>query len=182
VLEATLAEIARVGYENLSIEEVAARAGVNKTSIYRRCPAPEALALAALERPADNRGIADTGSLRGDLIDYLRRYRKVCRSPLMLCVMRLHFSGRTGSKLDALIRERAEKGDCDTLTMFRRAVERGELPQNTDLELLRDLVLGSAQALILFRHEEFSDEKIERSVDLMLLGAFRRPPTRGHRG
>ena len=48
--------------------------------------------------------------------------------------------------------------------MFRRAVERGELPSETDLELLRDLVLGSAQALILFRHEEFTDEKIERAV------------------
>ncbi|AUX40013.1 TetR family transcriptional regulator [Sorangium cellulosum] len=171
ILETTLGEIARVGYEHLSIEEVAARAGVNKTTIYRRWPTPEVLALCAFERFSDNEGISDTGSLRGDLIDYLRRYREVCRSPSMLSLTRMLFAGGLEGKLGALIRERIEKDECGALVMFQRAIERGELPGDTDIELVRDLLLGSAQNLILFRHEQCTDEKIARVVDIMLLGA-----------
>jgi AcrR family transcriptional regulator len=172
ILEATLSELARVGYDNLSIEEVAARAGVNKTTIYRRWPTPEALAVSAFESGSDQGHLSDTGSLRGDLLDYLRRYREVCRSPAMLSMVRMHFSGAsTSSTLAALIKERTEKGTCDSLVLFQRAVERGELPNGTDIELVRDLVLGSAEHLIIFRHERCSDKKIEQIVDLMLLGA-----------
>ncbi|WP_224365247.1 TetR/AcrR family transcriptional regulator [Hyalangium versicolor] len=171
ILETTLSEIARVGYENLSIEEVAERAGVNKTTIYRRWPTPEALAISAFERVSDQDPFSNTGSLQGDLMDYLRRYREVCRSPAMLSLMRMHLGGGGSGKIDALIRELTEKSDCDTLVMFQRAVERGELPSDTDTELIRDLVLGSAQHLILFRQEQCTDERLQRLVEIMLYGA-----------
>jgi hypothetical protein len=78
--------------------------------------------------------------------------------------------------------------------MFQRAVERGELPRGTDIELVFDFMLGSAQNLIIFRHEHYSDDKLEQIVDLILLGAAHggttagaqhevqaRPFERGHR-
>ena len=65
VFRATLAEVGRVGVEHLSIEEVAERADVNKTTIYRRWPTPEGLARAALACAAEsNTSPPDTGSLR----------------------------------------------------------------------------------------------------------------------
>ncbi|ADO73293.1 Transcriptional regulator, TetR family [Stigmatella aurantiaca DW4/3-1] len=178
ILETTLSEIARAGYENLSIEEVAARAGVNKTTIYRRWPTPEVLAISAFERFSDSNGPSDTGSLRGDLLDYLKRYREVCRSPAMLSLTRMHFSGGFVGKLGELIRERTHSGDCDALVMFQRAVERGELPGGTDTGLVRDLVLGSAQHLVLFRHDQCTDERLQQLVDILLFGALNggRPP------
>src|SRR5689334_1857024 len=68
VLEATLVELSRSGLENISVECIADRARVNKTTIYRRWPTPEKLVHAALLRVASE-GIAvpDTGSLRADL-------------------------------------------------------------------------------------------------------------------
>ncbi|RKG81743.1 TetR/AcrR family transcriptional regulator [Corallococcus exercitus] len=171
ILEATLEEVARAGYENLSIEAVAERAGVNKTTIYRRWPTPEALVLAAFESVSDKGSPPNTGSLRGDLLDYLRRYRAVCRQPVILSLMRMLFAGGGKGKLARLIKEMTERSDCDALVIFERAVARGELPKDTDLPLVRDLVLGSAQNLILFRHDTCTDETLERVIDVMLLGA-----------
>ncbi len=48
---------------------------------------------------------------------------------------------------------------------------RCEVTRGTDIELVRDLMLGSAQNLIIFRHEHYSDEKLKQIVDLILLGA-----------
>ncbi|NTX40324.1 TetR/AcrR family transcriptional regulator [Myxococcus sp. CA033] len=172
ILEATLEEVARVGYENLSIEAVAERAAVNKTTIYRRWETPEALVLAAFERVSDQDSFPNTGSLRGDLLDYLRRYRAVCRSPVVLSLMRMLFAGSGGTgELCKVIQERIERSECNALVMFERAVARGELPKDTDMPLVRDLLLGSARNLILFRHDTCTDETLERVVDVMLLGA-----------
>ena len=171
VLEATLIELARVGYEHLSIENIASRAGVNKTTIYRRWATTDALALSALESASDRDGLPDTGSLRGDLIAYLTGFREVCRTPAMLSLARMYFYGDASSPLNTIIRERVHQTQCSALLMFQRAIDRGELPPNTDIECLRDLFLGGAQSLILFQQEELSDEKLERTVSVLLLGA-----------
>jgi len=82
VLEATIAELSRLGAENLSVESVAERAQVNKTTIYRRWPTPEKLVRAALLRIA-NEGILvpDTGSLRADLSKLIDMLRILLGSP-----------------------------------------------------------------------------------------------------
>src|SRR5450432_744304 len=73
ILAATLELLAERGLDAMSIEEVAARAGVGKTTIYRRWPSKGLLALDAFvisfraEQP-----LPDTGTLRGDLVAALR--------------------------------------------------------------------------------------------------------------
>lgn len=79
ILCATMAEIAEVGYQDLSLERVAERASTGKASLYRRWPGKVELVLAALRHhrpaPADGSGEGsgpiDTGSLRGDLLAVL---------------------------------------------------------------------------------------------------------------
>lgn len=171
VLSAALEEIARVGHDNLSIDDVARRAGVNKTTIYRRWPDPEALALAAFEHGSSDGFMANTGTLRGDVIDYLRQFRDVCRTPAMLSLARMQFTGELRGRVGEMVSERMEQGDCNALIMFERAIARGELPAGADTALLRDLVLGSAQYLLLFKHLTLSDEVLERIVDVVLRGA-----------
>ena len=171
ILQATLSEIGRVGYENLSIEEVAERAGVNKTTIYRRWPSPEALALSAFQQALDAPSLADKGSLRGDLIDFLRSFREMCRAPIMLSLARMHFSGAFDGKLGALIKQLCDERDREALVIFQRAVKRGELPTDADIVLVRDIVLGSVHYILLLRREHCSDERLERIVDVLLLGA-----------
>ena len=74
VIAATLAELAERGYSGVSLDGVAARAEVHKTTIYRRWRAKETLVLdAMLEQAGQTVAIPDTGSLRGDLLELARR-------------------------------------------------------------------------------------------------------------
>ena len=68
VLDTTLSLLSTQGFETMSIEEVAVRAGVGKTTIYRWWDSKEALALEALQRLYVRHPIIDTGDLRHDLI------------------------------------------------------------------------------------------------------------------
>src|ERR1700761_7966036 len=75
ILDAALEELARTGYGALRVEDVAARAGVNKTTVYRRWPTKEGLAPPAiLSITSDTGGPPSTGSLRGDLVEIARRF------------------------------------------------------------------------------------------------------------
>lgn len=68
VLDATTAELAEHGYQGLTVDAVAQRAGVHKTTVYRRWRSPEGLVADALDRAAGRSwAIPDTGSLTGDL-------------------------------------------------------------------------------------------------------------------
>src|SRR5262245_34265059 len=70
ILQATLDLLVEAGAANLSIDGVAARAGVGKATIYRRWSSKEALVLETLSSDATTIEIPDTGSLRGDLVAY----------------------------------------------------------------------------------------------------------------
>lgn len=171
ILDAALAEIARVGAYDLSIDEVARRADVNKTTIYRRWPNPEALAFAAFEHGSTTAAMPNFGSLRDDVVECLKIMREVCRTPAMLSLARMQLTGELTGELGAMMKARIEDSDCDTLIMFERALERGELSPGTDLALVRDMVLGTAQYQLLFRNSAFPDALLEQIVDMTLLGA-----------
>lgn len=171
VLEAALDEIARVGAESLSVERVAARAEVNRTSIWRRWPTPEMLALSAIDHASDTAGLPNTGSLRGDLIEYLQRLREVCRSSAMRSLLQLRIRGTDESLLGRALHARFTAADQEALSMYCRAVERGELPVAADLPLLRDVVFGAAQYIILQGDRELDDDTIDRLVTSFLDGA-----------
>src|SRR5262249_19597962 len=67
VLAATAQLLAEGGYSSLSVERVAARAGVAKTTIYRRWPSKAELVFAAAIHPPERGDPPDTGTLAGDL-------------------------------------------------------------------------------------------------------------------
>ena len=75
ILRAAWAELEAVGYQGLSMDAVAARAGTSKAVLYRRWAGRAELVLAALRqhRPMLSGEVPDTGSLRGDVLALLRR-------------------------------------------------------------------------------------------------------------
>jgi AcrR family transcriptional regulator len=82
IFEATLDELAEVGYAKLTMERVAARAGASKASVYRRWPSRMELVLDAVHHLApDPTDIPDTGSLRGDTLAFLRAAAKLLAGP-----------------------------------------------------------------------------------------------------
>lgn len=178
ILDVALAEIARVGPHDLSIDEVARRADVNKTTIYRRWATPVALAFAAFEHGSTTAPMPNTGSLRTDVIEVVRLMREVCRTPAMLSLARLQLAGKLSDELNAMLKNRIDCGDCDTIVVFERALDRGELPPLTDIELVRDIVIGGAQYQLFFRDIPLTDARLEQVVDMTLTGAGYRPAGR----
>jgi AcrR family transcriptional regulator len=134
VLDATVAELAATGYGALTVEAVAARAGVHKTTLYRRwgsrqrlvADAVEAFAAASVEAP-------DAGGVDEDL-------RQWARSVVAMLTDR-----QSGALVRALVVGAAEAAEVrdllrrfyvtrltQVLPIVERAVERGELPAGTD--------------------------------------------------
>lgn len=182
VFRATLAEVGRVGVEHLSIEEVAERADVNKTTIYRRWPTPEGLARAALACAAQtNTSPPDTGSLRGDLRAFTREFRRIAALPDMKTVMRLRWSGPAKGPLATLTRGIQEKKHAQWKQMLERAVSRGELPRGTDIDLVYDLVLGTLIHLVVLSPRRSDADRMDRAIDTILDGALRMTTRRAPR-
>lgn len=146
ILAAAMALLGEVGYARLSMEKVAARAGVSKASLYLRWPNKQALvvdALAHRARPVPQ--IPDTGSLAEDMRTFLRallRSRGEAARAL---------SGVAGEiAANPALRKAWHLGLGGTLTaclrqILTRAAQRGELREDADIELLAQLPLSLLQ-------------------------------------
>lgn len=172
VLEATVEELAAKGYGATSIEDIAERAGVAKTTIYRRWPTKPGLVLAALDRvAADVTGPHDTGSVRGDLITMLKAFRDFASSPRGSSLMRMMLSEGADGEISQVARSIRKSKEAAPRSLIARAVKRGELPRGSEPQLIFDALFGAIQHHVLFRGELCADRMIERLVDLVLLGA-----------
>jgi AcrR family transcriptional regulator len=172
VLEAAIAELSDLGAQNISVESIAERARVNKTTIYRRWPTPENLIRDALLRIAsDGIVVPDTGSLRSDLSKLVDMLRVLLASPYTHALIRMHLGGTMHADLARLAMTIQRQKDEQMKTIFVRAIERGELPPSTDVDLLYDTLVGAFFNLAVFRNERASIARMERAIDLVLDGA-----------
>jgi AcrR family transcriptional regulator len=139
IVAATLALLAEAGYAQLTVDEIASRAGVGKASLYRRWPDKVSIVLDAVSRNPQRPSAPDTGSLRDDaltLLLQLARYRTAYSEAI---------AAISGEALcNAAFAEAFRAGMTDPVVaglraIVRRAVDRGELPVGTDVELLASL-------------------------------------------
>ncbi|WP_306207977.1 TetR/AcrR family transcriptional regulator [Actinoplanes sp. RD1] len=130
ILQAAADELTAAGYAGLTMEAVARRAGTNKNAVYRRWPGRAALGVAAYRRlTVAFTDIPDTGSLREDVLELLRRVNRQWSSPLGAVQRDLLAAAAHDPELLALIREgSADAGSALWLTVLERAVARGEAP------------------------------------------------------
>jgi AcrR family transcriptional regulator len=173
ILAAAGALLAARGLDAMSIEEVAARAGVGKATIYRRWPSKGLLALDAFvvsfsaEQP-----VPDTGSLRGDLLAALRTWvRAVTATPHGRLLASLIGFAQHDPELHAAWRDRVlEPLRARHRIMLERAVARGEIAPTVDFEVVLDLFFGAAQHRLLLGHLPMTEQFIESVVDVLLSG------------
>ena len=133
ILRAALQELAETGYSGLTMDRVAKRAGTNKNAIYRRWPNRAALGLAAYRQLVQvNQELPDTGELRADVLELLRRANRHLSSPAGDILRSLLGSARDDPQLLEQLREQtADAGSGTWLTVLGRAVARGEAPPET---------------------------------------------------
>jgi len=139
ILDAALEVLAECGYDGMTVEMVAARAKAGKATLYRRWASKNELvidAVACMKR-ADLEHLPDTGTLRGDLVGLIKP-RTIEEAEKKLQIMAglssmLSKSPELAQAIEqAIIRPRAEANK----TLLLRAIERGEISSDCDLETL----------------------------------------------
>jgi AcrR family transcriptional regulator len=134
VLEATLAELTEQGYDAMSVESVATRAGVHKTTVYRRWISKEGLVTAALKSAADvTIGAPDTGAVERDLRALAHAVqRALARTDGAAAVLALVTGVRASPEVARVARRFWAARMEQVGPIVRRAVARGELPSDTN--------------------------------------------------
>jgi AcrR family transcriptional regulator len=171
VLKATGEELNRVGYANLRVDEVAARAGVNKTTIYRRWPSKAILVSDTLDSNFQvERPVPDTGSLRGDMVAYLTNMVTLSKTSMWRGILST-LSGRTDPEVEAVARKLYCRERQYRTSLVERAIGRGELPRTVDPQLIGDVCSAPILRRLLTFGEDIEAAYIEAVVDVALTGA-----------
>ena len=173
ILRAATDLLAERGLAGMSMEEVAARAGVGKATVYRRWRSRGALALDAFMAEFQAlQPLPDTGTLRDDLLAALRAWvRAVTRTPAGRILAGLIAAAQEDPELAAAWRARVlEPMRAQHRIMLRRAIERGEIPASTDTDVALDLLYGAAYHRLLQGHRPLSDAFTRRVVEVIVAG------------
>jgi AcrR family transcriptional regulator len=173
ILTATLELLAERGLDAMSIEEVAARAGVGKTTIYRRWPSKGLLALDAFVISfREEQPLPDTGTLRGDLLSALHAWvRAVTQTAMGPMLTGLIAEAQHDPELRGAWRDRVlEPLRAQHRIMLDRAIARGEIPASVDRDVVLDLFFGAAEHRLLLGHLPMTGAFIAQVVDVILAG------------
>ncbi|MEJ3748158.1 TetR/AcrR family transcriptional regulator [Actinomycetes bacterium KLBMP 9797] len=145
IRQAVMQELAAVGYGRLSIEAVARRAGVGKTAIYRRWRSKLEMVLEIVSGVAgQSLPLLDTGSLRGDIEMLLRIVARALQHRLASQIIPdLLAEAARNPEIAQTLQDalRANQRQVSEL-LIGRAIDRGELPADTDPDAAIDLVIG----------------------------------------
>ncbi|PRX96601.1 TetR/AcrR family transcriptional regulator [Allonocardiopsis opalescens] len=171
IVEAALDELAEQGYARLSMEAVARRAGVGKSALYRRWPSKREMAIAVIaDFTMERATVPDIGSLRGDIrasldtvVDWLAHPRfarilpdlvtEVARDPALAEVV------------DAMVGTPKRRRSAE---MLQRAIDRGELPPDTDLDIALDLIAAPVYWRLIVRAAPVDPPYLDRLTDTLL--------------
>jgi AcrR family transcriptional regulator len=124
------------GFERMTVDDVAAEAGVGKATVYRRWPSKDDLAVAAMQRLYTVEvPDVDTGSLRGDLTESFRSVLVFVGSPQGEAYLKMSIAESVrDERIAALYRMATERAEQSAKKMYLRAVERGEIRDDIDLD------------------------------------------------
>lgn len=169
VLAAALAEIAAHGIAGMTIESVAARAGVSKATIYRRWPDKIALALAALESLREL-ALPDTGNLVDDLRAIRRDLLELVSSSSLGDVLPALMAERRRSEHAEAIRRYVEGRSRPFIVVVERAIARGELRSSLPAGLIAHAISSPLAMSVLNRDEPLTDKEWTQVVRAFLSG------------
>ena len=172
ILDAAATVLARCGPGGFTVDAVATRAGVGKATIYRRWPSRAHLLLETANRAVIDISDPDTGSLRSDLVYVLSalavKLRLTDAGRLLPALMaEASINPEMSRTLTGFIDERRELA----VHLVRRAIDRGELPADTDEMLLLDLAAAPIFYRLFVARQAVEPEDVERMVDAALAAA-----------
>ena len=165
------------GVGNLTIEEVAARSGVAKTTIYRHWPERASLIIDTVRASFEHVGTPDTGSLRGDL------------EAFFFGMVRADLSGTVGHLMPCMIDAASRDPEIEmlldrisierqqpVLTIVERAQQRGELPAELDTRVVVGTIVGPIVFRKLIWRQPLDAAYLEGCLDVVIAGLAAQTP------
>jgi AcrR family transcriptional regulator len=179
VFAASLAELADVGWGSLSVERIADRSGVHKTTIYRRWGTADQVVLEALlERGSAKIPVPDTGDVTRDMIALGQLIAANISAPIGRSIAAAAIEAADSSSIrqiaDAFWSERFEQAGI----IVGRAIERGQLPGGTESTDLVETVAARIWFRIMVNRLPVSDPWLSEVVD-SAVEALRNPNSIG---
>lgn len=175
ILKATLELLGEIGFETMSIEAISARAGVGKTTIYRRYNSKEELVADAIENIRQDIIIPNTGNLWSDLDELIDNAALITLSPLGRQTVAMIISSASSNSQFAQIywtkylQPRREA----FATVIKRAKTRNEIQTNLDSNLVFDSMSGIMLYTLIFQPTAESwSEYVRRALHLLFQGAL----------
>ena len=171
ILAATRELLAEGGVQRLTVEGVAARAGVAKTTIYRRWRSKDELALAVLIDMVEQvASVPDLGDTRAELVAFVDGAVKILGSTLMGRVMQGLVSDLAADPaLAQAFRERVvARRLAEVRRLVERGIERGHLRSDSDPELVNELLFGPVYYRLLLSGAPLEAGLAERIVEAVL--------------
>jgi AcrR family transcriptional regulator len=171
MLQATLELLAEVGFDALSIEAIAARAGVGKTTIYRRYTCKEELVADAIESIRQDVEIPDTGNLWGDMDALIKSAAQITLNQLgRQTVATIVGSASSNSQFARIYWAKYLQPRRQGFSVvIDRAKARNEIPADLDPGLIFDIMSGiMLYALIFEPTTESWETYVRRALDLLL--------------
>ncbi|MFE7629231.1 TetR/AcrR family transcriptional regulator [Kocuria sp. NPDC057446] len=168
VLAATLEELAVTGPHALSVDRVARRAGVHRTSVYRRWPDRGALVVAALERQLDAFGVPeDTGGLRTDLAAVLEPLARHLATPAGRALLLVAMADGMSDEVGTVVARRLEASEQPLDDLVRRARARGEWSPDVAPADVADALVGAALHRVGMLRRPVTDEWVTAVCELL---------------
>src|SRR5271166_1740678 len=163
ILRSTLKLLGENGFSELTIEDVAAQAGVGKTTVYRWWPNKAALIADAFASSTTRKlHFPDTGSVWTDMSQQMRQVIKIFRGRRGRIVAAILGGGQSDPDLIAAFRERfLWPRRQEAYATLRRGILRGELRKDVDLDLLLDSLYGPIYMRFLIRHDKLTPDFVD---------------------
>lgn len=170
VLETTLEVLGQKGYAALRVEDVASLAGVNKTTIYRRWPTRADLVVAALTTLAGPPHATETGRLEPDLHALFMSATTLRSTRAGRAFVSALIAGRGDPEIDRVCAELREMHRAPARKVLEHAKRRGELPRDTDIGLLLDVLTGAIYSRLRDYPDPLDPDWVGRVIRLVLSG------------
>src|SRR5215472_11470279 len=173
ILRSTLKLLRKTGFDQLTIEEIAADAAVGKATVYRWWPSKGALVVEAFASSAEpDLHFPDSGSVFKDVSLQMNQWLGVLRSRQGCIVRAVIAAGQSDGDLIEEFRARfLRPRRQEAYRTLRRGIERGELPHDLDLDLVLDILYGAMYMRFLIRHDELNERYVEEVCQLVMSGA-----------
>jgi AcrR family transcriptional regulator len=183
ILEATLGILQEQGYRGVTIEGVAARAGVGRPTIYRRWPSKPALVVAALVQSTRLAvPVLDTGSLRRDLIAVQRHQVELMNSPdaRRITAGLIADLADDPELADTYVSQYLAPRRATVWEVLRRGVDRGQLDADVDFAFVYDLLVGPLFMRAVVWGQPLAPDAAEKTADVILAAFGANPKSTGN--